>query len=67
MKNNLLILFALIAVFSACKKQPNGGSTPVFFTTTEYSYLGTYDDMGRPNYLVTRDMVSSNLANFVTT
>ncbi|MBC7745816.1 MAG: DUF4114 domain-containing protein [Flavobacterium sp.] len=67
MKNPLLLLLFFVATISACKKDKlvNGGSTPVYFTTTKYSYLGTYDDTGRPNYLVAPDMVSANLLSFV--
>ena len=50
MKNYLLSLLAIASVFTACKKEPNGGSTPVKFTATSYVSMGTTDDMGRPNY-----------------
>ena len=66
MKNYLLYLLLLASTISACKKGPlNGGSTPVKFTTTGYAYMGTYDDFGKPNYLVAKDVVSEGLSNFV--
>ena len=65
MKKLLFILLSFILTFTACKKGPvNGGFTPVDFTTTKYSYLGTYDNTGRPNYLVEKDVVSSSLLSF---
>jgi hypothetical protein len=66
MKNHLLSLLAVASIFTACKKEPNGGTTPVTFNATTYATLGTTDDMGRPTYLVDKDVVSSSLYNFVT-
>ena len=70
MKNYLFGLSILALAFTACKKDKgpvNGGVTPKPFLTTEYSYLGTYDGDGRPNYLVETDIVSAALTNFVIT
>jgi hypothetical protein len=68
MKNFLSGLLLLALALTACKKgkEPlNGGSTPVEFIKTEYSYLGTFDAQGRPNYLVEKDAISKELVNFV--
>ena len=66
MKNYLFCLILLSLAFTACKKGPvNGGSTPKLFTATQYSYLGTYDSQGRPNYLVAQDIISPALLEFV--
>lgn len=68
MKNFLPGLFLLALAFTACKKEKapiNGGSTPVEFIKTEYSYMGTYDAQGRPNYLVEKDVISKELSSFV--
>ncbi len=67
MKTYLFSLFLVAIALTSCKKEPNGGSTPVAFNTTEYFYLGTYNDNGRPNYLVGKDAVSAQMTNFVNT
>ena len=66
MKNYLFCLFLLSLAFTACKKGPvNGGSTPKLFTATQYSYLGTYDSQGRPDYLIAKDVITPALLEFV--
>ncbi|MBC7914766.1 MAG: DUF4114 domain-containing protein [Pyrinomonadaceae bacterium] len=66
MKNYLFCLFFLTLAFTACKKGPvNGGSTPKVFTATQYTYLGTYDSQGRPDYLVAKDVITPALLQFV--
>ena len=68
MKNYLPVLLVLFLSFTACKKDKdpvNGGTTPVEFNNTEYSYMGTYDDTGKPNYLVGRDAISPDLSSFI--
>lgn len=68
MKNYLLCLFLISVAFAACKKGPvNGGSTPKEFIATEYSYMGTYDDQGKPTYLVAKDQVSAALSAYIKT
>jgi hypothetical protein len=57
-------LFITLLIFSSCKKDISG-STPVQFTATTYENLGTFDDSGKPNYLVTRDAISSNLLSYI--
>lgn len=66
MKNYLLSLLAVASLFTACKKEPNGGSTAVKFTSTTYVSLGTTDEMGRPTYLADKDVVTNNLYTYVT-
>lgn len=65
MKNLLPALFLLAVGLTACKKEPNGGTTPVEFKQTEYAYMGTYDAQGKPNYLVAKDVVSNSLMNYI--
>jgi hypothetical protein len=66
MKNYLPGLFLLAFILGGCKKEPNGGTTPVKFVTTTYKSLGTFNDQGKPDYLETKDMISKQLYNFVT-
>ncbi|NEU08826.1 DUF4114 domain-containing protein [Flavihumibacter sp. R14] len=69
MKNFILFAFMFVFTITSCKKDKgpvNGGSTPVDFVTTKYSYLGEYDEQGRPKNLAEKDIVSSELSNFVT-
>ncbi|MDB5121560.1 MAG: hypothetical protein JWN56_2778 [Sphingobacteriales bacterium] len=67
MKNYLILLLLPFALSSCKKDKPvKETSTPVKFITTDYSYLGTYDDQGKPN-LVEKDVVSTELVNYVNT
>lgn len=73
MKNiNLLLSFLIVcaATFVSCKKNapatPEAPFKPVSFTTTEYTYMGTYDTLGRPlNYLLKPDSLSQELLTFI--
>lgn len=66
MKNQLLYLTVLLLGVSACKKEgPNGGSTQVNFSKTEYGYLGDFDEQGRPKYLLTSDVITKEMSDFV--
>ena len=67
MKNYLPCLMLILLGLAGCKKEKNGGFTPVKFTETEYSYLGDFDAQGRPNYLVASDVISNDLSSFVKT
>lgn len=61
--------FALIVVFfaiGACKKEKAAVTIPVYFTSTTYQTLGTYDAFGTPNYLLLpRDVVSSAMLSYI--
>lgn len=48
---------------NACKKA--AVTKPVEFTSTIYQTLGTYDSLGKPNYLVLPDTISPSLLSFV--
>jgi hypothetical protein len=61
-KNYLLLLIAIF-ILNACKKE--AVTRPVKFTSTTYQTLGTYDSLGKPNYLVLRDTVSPSLLSFL--
>ena len=56
--------FAILLLLSSCKKEKEV-SVPVKFTETTYQTLGTYNDNGKPNYLVGRDSISTGLLEFV--
>jgi hypothetical protein len=62
MKKNAL-LFAIIFLIAACKKDPV--TIPVEFTSTTYKALGTYDSSGTPSYLLSRDVISANMQTFI--
>ena len=68
MKSYKLIPMVLLFALASCKKDKpvKETSTPVQFVTTDYSYLGTYDDSGRPN-LAQKDVLTAELKNYVTT
>lgn len=64
-------LFIALLMLSACKKTQTApsppSSVPVKFTATTYQTLGANDDSGKPLYLTTKDVVSSNLLSFIST
>lgn len=55
----------LLLLFACKKEQPV--TAPVSFTSTTYDFLGTYDNTSRPNYLLPRDSISSDMLNFIAT
>jgi hypothetical protein len=57
---SLFILLLLIA----CKKAAPV-TRVVEFTSTTYKTLGTYDSSGKPDYLLTADIISSSLLSFI--
>ncbi len=59
-------LILVVSLF-ACEKEDKAVTKPVEFTETTYQTLGTFDNSGKPNYLVTKDAISSDLASFVRT
>jgi hypothetical protein len=65
MKKYLPLLAIVIIAVISCKKKDKPGSIPVYFNTTTYQTLGSYDDNGRPNNLETPDVISSNMKSFV--
>ena len=60
---NYLLLFSILLIINACKKDPV--TRPVKFTSTTYKTLGTYDSLGKPGYLAPPDTISSALRSFV--
>lgn len=62
---NCTYLFVLSLLLSACKKSEEALTVPVKFTETTYQNLGTFDDMGKPNYLVTPDVISPAFLSYV--
>ena len=60
---NYLSAFVLFLLLSACEKDKEV-TKPVDFTATTYETLGSFDESGKPNYLLTRDEVSTDLLAF---
>ena len=60
------LIFATLLIFSSCKKD-DAVTKPVKFTSTTYTSLGTHDDSGKPNYLVTKDEITPSLSSYVST
>lgn len=67
MKTNIFTsLFIVALTVCACEKKTDEPLTrPVEFTETKYEPLGTYDDFGKPNYLLTKDPISPELISFI--
>ena len=59
-------LLVVLLIFTSCQKD-KVVTKPVEFTETTYANLGTWDELGRPNYLLTKDPISSELISFVKT
>ncbi len=57
-------LFIIILVLVACTKEKTV-TRPVEFTSTTYESLGTYDNTGKPSYLLPKDQISSGLMSFI--
>ncbi|MBC7745211.1 MAG: DUF4114 domain-containing protein [Flavobacterium sp.] len=60
MKNYKFCLLLLPFALSSCKKPAKETSTPIEFPTTSYTYLGAYDDQGKP-ILLEKDVISASL------
>ncbi len=59
-------LFIFLLTVCACEKKTDEPLTrPVEFPETTYEPLGTYDDLGKPNYLLTPDPISNDLQSFI--
>lgn len=63
----LATIFITLVTLSACKKVQTlpPSSVPVKFTATSYASLGTNDASGKPTYLTTGDVISSNLLAYL--
>ena len=61
-----LLIIIIISMFFSCKKEQKEPVTkPVEFTSTTYEALGTYDTLGKPTYLLTKDVVSAPMLSFI--
>lgn len=59
------ILILVLSLF-ACKKEDKSVTKPVEFKETTYlTTLGTFDNSGKPNYLLPKDAISADLLSFV--
>ena len=54
---------ALLLLFFACKKEAE--PLPAPFAGTAYETLGTFDDQGKPRYLIASDVISSNMLAYI--
>lgn len=59
-----LFLFFIILFIVSCKKD-EPLTREVEFKSTAYKTLGTYDYLGKPDYLAGRDTISSTLQSFI--
>src|SRR5664279_2954994 len=57
-------LFIILFMLVACKKD-KPVTRVVEFTSTTYQTLGTYDSLGKPAYLITKDTISAALLLFI--
>jgi hypothetical protein len=55
--------FMLLLVLASCRKDPVTKEKE--FKSTTYEALGTFDANGKPNYLVTPDVISAQLDTFI--
>jgi hypothetical protein len=60
-------IFFIAFILVACKKDEKTLTRPVEFTETTYQTLGTFDQSGKPNYLLPRDVISSEMLSFINT
>src|SRR4051812_10929420 len=65
MKKYIPLLFIILMVSACKKKEKDPVTVPVQFPTTTYTTLGTYDASGTPTYLLTPDVISSNMKTFL--
>ena len=56
-------LILLLIITAACQKEVV--TRPVSFTGTQYKMLGGYDSVGTPDYLLTKDPISTDLLAFI--
>ena len=59
-----LPLFIILLLLFACKKQ-QPVTKVVKFTSTSYQTLGTFDYLGKPDYLLPKDSISSAMLSFI--
>jgi hypothetical protein len=59
------VALALLFIVGSCQKEIL--SKPVSFKGTYYSYLGTYNAAGTPDYLLARDVISPDMLTFIST
>lgn len=66
MKPAKFLIITLLGVsLASCKKEIKPVTVPVEFKETTYQSLGTFDGTGKPNYLVIKDVISSEMLDFV--
>jgi len=59
-------LFIIVLLFSACQKELEPFNPVVEATSPTYETLGDFNQEGKPGYLVTPDVISSDLTTFIT-
>jgi hypothetical protein len=66
MKNKILVpLFFTVLILVGCKKEEKVLTRPVEFTETTYQTLGTFDQSGKPDYLLPKDAISAEMLSFI--
>ena len=63
------LAFFAVLIFSSCQKELSFEApiiTEVEPTKTNYLTLGTWDEWGKPTYLFSKDVISSDLNSFIT-
>jgi hypothetical protein len=64
----ILLLFISCLMFISCKKYLAAALAPDDFSGTKYTYLGSWNSNGVPNYLVSpSDTISQGMINFINT
>src|SRR5580765_3612379 len=63
-KNYLLLFITVLLILVACKKD-KPVTRVVEFTSTTYVSLGTYNSVGKPDYLLTPDTISPALLAYI--
>ncbi len=61
---NYCCLLIFLLIFNACKKDKSV-TKEVNFTSTTYKTLGTYSSLGKPDYLLTPDIITENLLSYI--
>ena len=57
-------LLALLLLVGACKKE-DVLSRPVDFSASSYLSLGSFDSTGKPDYLLPKDIISSDMLTYI--
>lgn len=62
-----VILIAVVFLLSCKKNNEQPVTSPVFFTSTAYKVVGSYDESGKPSNLGVREQISPELISYIRT